>query len=362
LNFLQCYFIFDGLVNDNYTRMVKLELNISPREIIDYLSNSVKFILTFLWFFLVFLCFSFFYGINDVIKATYILEKPTFWDVVVIYGLNNMLNVVPFIVIFSLFVTGYSLFRYKLSGDVIKFSVVLGLVVYIIFFVSLIFKPTVDKLVRDSVRKFSTSQANPSMIFVPNKIHVVEGQAIIPINVYKGGVRIATVRNQSVQFYTAKISVVDEGIKLKSDNKVIFVIPYEKIVPSSYGLPYEKLFRASLKISSQFSILDYIRKMNILGFINLMLYSQALSLVIVYLAWIFKDESKTKVILLSLLWAVLGVTLVGFFGSIFEFMASNSLLKGVNEMISGIMAFFLSVLIIIAASKVNSILKGKVGV
>jgi len=337
-------------------------LNISLREILDYLSNSMKFLLTFLWFFLIFLCFSFFYGINDVIKATYILEKPTFWDVVVIYGLSNTLNVVPFIVIFSLFVVGYSLFRYKLSSDVIKFSVVLGLVVYVIFFVSLLFKPVVDKFVRDSMKRFSTSQSNPKMIFVPNKVHVVDGKAIIPINVYKGGVRIAKIEKQKVRFYTAKISVVDEGIKLKSNDRVIFLIPYEKIVPSSYGLPYEKLFRGFLKISSQFSILGYIKKVNILGFVNLMLYSQALSLVIIYLAWIFKDESRTKVMLLSLLWAILGVTLVGFLGSVFEFMASNSLLKGVNEVISGIMAFFLSVLIVVAANKVNSILKGKVGV
>jgi len=341
--------------------MAKLELSISPQELLEYLSSSLKFIIAFAWFFTIFLVFSFFYGINDVIKSTYILEKPNFWDVVIIYGLGNMLNVTPFIGIFSLLVTGYSLFKYKLSGDVIKFSVVLGLILYTIFFLALIFKPSVDKLVIESLKKFSTSQATSEMIFVPNKIHVIDGNSIVPLQLYKGGARLAVLKNQKILLYSTKISVADDGIKLKSDNETILVIPYERIVPSSYGLPYEKIFRGFIKVASQFSILDYIKKLDILGFTNLMLYCQALTLSIVYLTWLFKDESKTKVIMLSTLWAVIGVVLIGFFGSIFEFMAATSLLKGVNEVISGTMAFFLSVLIVISASKINSIFKGKVG-
>lgn len=93
-----------------------------------------------------------------------------------------------------------------------------------------------------------------------------------------------------------------------------------------------------------------------------MLYVQALSIGITYTVWLFRETSTTKIILLSVLIGTLGVTLIGFISGVFEFMKFSSQLEGLKNIVSGLLAIGLSVLIVISAYKLNQILKGKIGV
>ncbi|MGB9621902.1 MAG: hypothetical protein ACPL4C_05675, partial [Brevinematia bacterium] len=95
-----------------------LYTGISSKEILTYMFSSLKYLYMFFISLIIFMIFSMLYGIEGVIKSTYILTKPTFLDVIVIYFLNDLYQILPFVFIFSLTYFSYKL-NYTITKDVI---------------------------------------------------------------------------------------------------------------------------------------------------------------------------------------------------------------------------------------------------
>ncbi|MGC8869780.1 MAG: hypothetical protein ACP5PT_01645, partial [Brevinematia bacterium] len=224
-------------------------------------------------------------------------------------------------------------------------------------------KPTIDNSISQSLKRFSTSKSTPKYLFVKNKIHNIGEERIILMSVLKDTVNLALIKDGKVQkFFYAKVVPYDRGIKIKSDKTTIVTLDYEKIIPSSFGKLYEKIYRGFIKIASQFPLTKYVEKPDFFNLLNLMLYVQAMSIGITYTVWLFRESSTTKIILLSVLVGLLSITVIGFISGILEFMKFSSQLEGVKSIISGLLALILSILIVLSAYKLNQILRGKIGV
>ncbi|MGC8964964.1 MAG: hypothetical protein ACP5KI_06340 [Brevinematia bacterium] len=339
-----------------------LYTGISSKEILTYMFSSLKYLYIFFISLIIFMIFSMLYGIEGVIKSTYILTKPTFLDVIVIYFLNDLYQILPFVFIFSLTYFSYKL-NYTITKDVIFSSIFIGIFIYVILFVMVLLKPTIDNSISQSLKRFSTSKSTPKYLFVKNKIHNIGEERIILMSVLKDTVNLALIKDGKVQkFFYAKVVPYDNGIKIKGDKTTIVTLDYEKIIPSSFGKLYEKIYRGFIKIASQFPLTKYVEKPDFFNLLNLMLYVQAMSIGITYTVWLFRESSTTKIILLSVLVGLLSITVIGFISGILEFMKLSSQLEGVKSIISGLLALILSILIVLSAYKLNQILRGKIGV
>lgn len=340
---------------------MKLKVGLNLGDLTVDLKAVVRFFYIFIISLGVFLIFSVLYGIENLIKITYVLTKPKFIDIVAIHFLGNIIDILPFVVIFSLAYFSYKL-NYNSLGSIVRLSIILGVFIYIVFFISILLTPAIDKLVLNAYKNFSTSPSTPKYLFVKSKIHFVGNEKVIPTGVYKNSFNGIIVKNGKTKSYqNLKVVPYNDGIKVKSGKVSIFEIPYEKIIPSSFGKFYERIYRGFTKVATQFPLTRYVQKFTFSNFLNLMLYVQALTLSIVYVVWLFRDYSTTKVLLLSVLVSVLGITVIGFLSSVFEFMKFSSLLESMKDIVSGLFALFLSVLVVMGAYKTDQILKGKVG-
>lgn len=346
---------------DNIYKAMKLNVNVNSAQIIMDLKALLKFIYILFVSLLVFLVFSILYGIENLIKITYILTKPKFIDLVAIHFLGNIVDILPFVVIFSLAYFAYKL-NYGKTSDVIRLSVIVGMFVYLAFFVVILLSPRIDKLVLEAHKNFSTSDSSPKYLFNETKINFVGNEKVIPTRIYKNTFDGVIVKDGRFRNYSnLRVVPYDSGIKVKSLGKDVVVIPYEKIIPSSFGKLYEYIYRGFLKVATQFPLTRYVQKFGFSDFLNLMLYVQALAIGIMYVVWLFRDYSTTKVILLSVFVSVMGITVVGFLSSVFEFMKLSSYLEFVKDIVSGLLAIALAILIVMGSYKVDQILKGRVG-
>lgn len=334
---------------------------VTPEEIITDLKAVGRFFYIFVLSLSGFMVFSILYGIENLIKVRYILTKPNFMDVVAIYFLGSIVNILPFVIIFSLAYFAYKL-NYNSLASIVRLAVILGIFIYILLFVVILISPNIDRLVLTAHKNFSTSPSTPKYLFTPNKIHFVEGGKVIPTAVFRNSFSAVVVSGGRTRVY-ANLRVIpyDSGVKVKSGRGQVFDIPYEKVIPPSFGKFYERIYRGFMRIATQFPLTRYVEKFNFASFFNLILYIEALTIGILYVVWLFRDYSTTKVIILSVLVAVLGTTVIGFLGSVFEFMKFSSLLEGVKDVVSGVMALALSILIVAGAYKVDQILRGRVG-
>ncbi|MFN4245255.1 MAG: hypothetical protein ACK4F9_03795 [Brevinematia bacterium] len=307
-----------------------------------------------------FLTFSILYGIENLIKVTYILTKPKMTDILAIYFLQNIIDILPFVVIFSLAYFAYKL-NYNSLWDILRLSIILGIFIYILFFVIILLSPNIEKIVSSAYKNFSTSMSTPKYLFTKSKIHFTGKETLIPTFIGKNSFNSTVLKNNKITKYqNLKVVPYDLGIKIKIGNITISEITYEKIIPPSFGKLYEKIYRAFIKIATQFPLTKYVEKFNFANFLNLMLYTQALTIGIIYSVSLFRDTSTTKVLLLSLLVSIAGVTVIGFLSSVFEFMKFSSLLETIKDIISGSLAILLSILITTGFYKVDQILKGRV--
>lgn len=340
---------------------MKLDIKITPNDIQTDLKAIARFFYIFSVSLGVFLIFSILYGVENLIKTTYILTKPTIVDIIAIYFLQYIIDILPFVVIFSLAYFAYKL-NYNTLKDIIRLSVFLGIFIYIVFFVFILFSPSINNLVLNAYRNFSTSPSTPKFLFTKSKIHLVGDERVIPLSVQKNYFNAVVVKNGKTTFYNnLKVVPFDNGVRIKSSRTTLFEIPYEKIIPSSFGKLYERIYRGFLKVATQFPLTKYVEKFNFANFLNLMLYVQALTIGIIYVVWIFRDFSTTKVLLLSVFVAVLGVTVIGFLSGVFEFMRFSSLLESIKDIVSGLLALALAILVVMGAYKVEQIVRGKVG-
>lgn len=340
---------------------MKLDLKITLNDIKTDLKAIARFFYIFSLSLGVFLIFSVLYGVENLIKITYILTKPTVIDLIAIYFLQYIVDILPFVVIFSLSYFAYKL-NYATLRDIVRLSVFLGIFIYIVFFIFILLSPSINGLVLNAYRNFSTSSSSPKFLFAKGKIHLVGQEKVIPTYVQKNYFNAVIVRDGKTLFYNnLRVVPFDAGVKIKTSKTTVFEIPYEKIIPTSFGKLYEKIYRGFLKIATQFPLTRYVEKFNFANFLNLMLYVQALTIGIVYVIWIFRDFSTTKVLLLSVFVSVVGITVIGFLGGVFEFMRFSSLLESIKDIISGLLALTLSILIVMGAYKLEQILRGKVG-
>ncbi|MEN2998721.1 MAG: hypothetical protein ABDH28_06790 [Brevinematia bacterium] len=338
-----------------------MKLSITPDDLKTDLKAVGRFFYIFIVSLTIFLVFSLLYGVENVIKITYILTKPNLLDVVSIYFFSNLIAILPFVTIFSLAYFAYKL-DYRSLSDIVRLSVILGVFIYILFFVAILLTPRVDALVLSAYKNFSTSPSTPKNLLTKSKIHFVGNEKVVPIVIRKNSFDAVVVRKGKTQIYhNLRIVPYDNGIRIKSGKTQILDIPYEKVIPPSFGKLYEKIYRGFMKIATQFPLTRYVEKFSFTSFLNLLLYVEALTIGMVYVIWLFRDYPTTKILILSLIVAVLGVTVMGFLGSVFEFMKFSSLLEGIKDIISGLMAITLAILVVMGAYKMDQILKGRVG-
>ncbi len=339
---------------------MKINFGITTEEIKSDIVLVGRFFYILLISLLVFLTFSILYGIENLIKITYILTKPKVIDVFAIYFLQNLIDILPFVVLFSLAYFSYKL-NYTSISAIIRLSIILGIFIYILFFTVILISPIIEKMVLSAYKNFSTSMSTPKYLFTKSKIHFTGKEKVIPTLVSKNSFSAITVKDgRTVKYNNLKIVPYDSGIKIKSGKSVVFDIPYEKIIPSSFGRLYERIYRGFMKIATQFPLTKYVEKFNFANFLNLMLYVQALTIGIIYSVSLFKDSSTTKVLLLSSLVSFIGITVIGFLSNVFEFMKFSSLLEGIKDIISGLLAISLAILVTLGSYKVDQILKGRI--
>ncbi len=330
--------------------------NISVNPV--YVSNSLKFLFIFLILSLIFFGLALMKSISNVIETVYVLDKPSIVDALIVSGINDFYSILPFVIVFSLCILSLRLTNLGKPSSVIIQSIVIGVIIYIIFFVFTLVNPLMTSAYVKAQKNFSQSKVKVSPIFESGKVHVVDGKSFIVISGGKSSLDIGLIDNGRLRiFRDVRIVKGEDTVLLKKFSDVVLGIPYSVMFPEGFGKMYTKIYNLAVYLASFFDYQEYFSNTRFFGFVNMMFYSIAISLSIVFLGWIFRKDSFIQVVLLSFFISLIGIIVLGFLGSIFEFMQLSSRLDWIKDIVSGVMAILLSSLIVLVAYKMDNLLR-----